>query len=91
MKKSIRDIRHEELIDAAITAIYKNGYATVTMTEIAREIGATAASINYYFGSKENLSNNAALDGALKTGIDFEVEGSKNAHESALGHYKCEL
>ena len=55
MKKSIRDIRHEELIDAAITAIYKNGYATVTMTEIAREIGATAASINYYFGSKENL------------------------------------
>ena len=25
------------------------------MTEIAREIGATAASINYYFGSKENL------------------------------------
>ncbi|MEQ9693833.1 transcriptional regulator BetI [Shimia sp. SDUM112013] len=54
-RKRIRDIRHEELIDATITAVHKRGYAAVTMTEIAQEIGATAASINYYFGSKENL------------------------------------
>ncbi len=51
----IRDIRHEELIDAAIAATFEEGYATVTMTEIARKAGATAASINYYFGSKEKL------------------------------------
>ncbi len=51
----IRDIRHEELINATITAVHKRGYAVVTMAEIAAEAGASAASINYYFGSKEKL------------------------------------
>ncbi|SEO94741.1 transcriptional regulator, TetR family [Salinihabitans flavidus] len=54
-RKRIRDIRNEELIDAAITAVHKRGYAVVTMAEIAQEAGASAASINYYFGSKERL------------------------------------
>ncbi|SFL24487.1 transcriptional regulator, TetR family [Shimia haliotis] len=51
----IRDIRHEELIHATVTAVHKRGYAAVTMAEIAAEAGASAASINYYFGSKEKL------------------------------------
>ncbi|WP_054002476.1 choline-binding transcriptional repressor BetI [Shimia sp. SK013] len=51
----IRDIRHEELIHATISAVHKRGYAAVTMAEIAAEAGASAASINYYFGSKEKL------------------------------------
>ncbi|MBO9473616.1 MULTISPECIES: choline-binding transcriptional repressor BetI [unclassified Shimia] len=51
----IRDIRHEELINATMTAVHKRGYAVVTMAEIAAEAGASAASINYYFGSKEKL------------------------------------
>lgn len=51
----IRDIRNEELIDAAIAATFEEGYGTVTMTDIARRAGTTAASINYYFGSKEKL------------------------------------
>lgn len=54
-RKRIRDIRHEELIEATITAVHKRGYGVVTMAEIAREAGASAASINYYFGSKEGL------------------------------------
>ena len=54
-KRRIRDIRHEELIDAAIRAVAERGYAQVTMTDIAKEAGSTAASINYYFGSKDQL------------------------------------
>lgn len=54
-RKRIRDIRHEELIEATITAVHMRGYGVVTMAEIAREAGASAASINYYFGSKEGL------------------------------------
>lgn len=54
-RRRIRDIRHDELIDATISAIAARGYAAVTMTEIATRAGSTAASINYYFGSKENL------------------------------------
>lgn len=54
-RKRIRDIRNEELIEATIVAVHKRGYGVVTMAEIAREAGASAASINYYFGSKEGL------------------------------------
>lgn len=54
-RKRIRDIRHEEFIEATIIAVHKRGYAVVTMAEIAREAGSSAASINYYFGSKEGL------------------------------------
>jgi TetR/AcrR family transcriptional repressor of bet genes len=54
-RRRIRDIRHDELIDATISAVASRGYATVTMTEIAARANSTAASINYYFGSKENL------------------------------------
>ncbi|WP_120501832.1 transcriptional regulator BetI [Roseovarius sp. EL26] len=54
-RKTIRDIRNEELIEAAISAIHSNGFLSVTMTEIAKEAGATAASISYYFGSKDKL------------------------------------
>jgi TetR/AcrR family transcriptional repressor of bet genes len=54
-RKRIRDIRHEELIEATVTAAHEHGYSVVTMAEIAREAGASAASINYYFGSKEGL------------------------------------
>jgi len=54
-RKRIRDIRHEELIEATVVAVYKRGYSVVTMAEIAQEADASAASINYYFGSKEGL------------------------------------
>jgi len=51
----IRDIRNEELTAAAIRAVHQHGYAQVTMNDIALEAKASAASINYYFGSKEKL------------------------------------
>lgn len=54
-RRRIRDLRHDELIEATIRAIRRSGFAAVTMQEIAKEAGASAASINYYFGSKERL------------------------------------
>lgn len=54
-RKRIRDIRNEELIEATIVAVHRHGYGVVTMAEIARVADASAASINYYFGSKEGL------------------------------------
>jgi TetR/AcrR family transcriptional repressor of bet genes len=54
-RRTIRDIRSDELIDAAILAVHKRGFGVVTMTEIAEGAGTSAASINYYFGSKEQL------------------------------------
>lgn len=54
-RKRIRDIRHEELINATICVIHRRGFAAATMQEIAAEAGASTTSISYYFGSKENL------------------------------------
>jgi TetR/AcrR family transcriptional repressor of bet genes len=54
-RKRIRDIRHEELIEATIAAVHARGYATVTMSEIAKRADSSAASISYYFGSKDGL------------------------------------
>jgi len=51
----ISDIRNQEFITAALKATHDHGFHAVTMTEIANQIGATAASINYYFGSKDRL------------------------------------
>ncbi|MGR3504030.1 transcriptional regulator BetI [Pseudaestuariivita sp.] len=55
MARRIRDIREDELIEGAIRAISKSGYAQITLAGIGREVGASAPSINYYFGSKERL------------------------------------
>ena len=44
----IRDIRNAEFIEATLQAVHKHGLGAVTMSEIAQETGATAASINYY-------------------------------------------
>lgn len=54
-RRRIRDIRHDELIEATIRVIHRRGYASASVQEIGAEAGASAASINYYFGSKEQL------------------------------------
>ena len=54
-KKRIRDIRNEAMIAATIQTVYERGYQSVTMAEIAANAGTSAASISYYFGSKEGL------------------------------------
>lgn len=54
-RKRIRDIRHEEFIEATIVTLHARGYRLATMADIARAAGSSAASISYYFGSKEGL------------------------------------
>ncbi|MFT5665047.1 MAG: TetR/AcrR family bet gene transcriptional repressor [Gammaproteobacteria bacterium] len=54
-RKQIKDIRHEELIDATITAVHRHGYSAVTISQIAAEGNTATGSIHYYFGSKVGL------------------------------------
>ncbi|MFS4439438.1 choline-responsive transcriptional repressor BetI [Paracoccaceae bacterium GXU_MW_L88] len=54
-RKTISDIRRQELVDATIRCIHAQGFSQVTMISIAKEAGSSAASINYYFGSKDHL------------------------------------
>ena len=54
-RRRIRDIRHDEFVAATIRGVHAHGFGRVTMAEIAKEAGSSAASIAYYFGSKEKL------------------------------------
>lgn len=78
-RKRIRDIRNEELIVATIVAVHSHGYSVVTMADIAREAGASAASINYYFGSKEGLME-ATMRYLLRKLRTAMITGYKTSH-----------
>lgn len=45
----------QDILEAAARAFVQNGYQAVTMQEIAREAGYTAASLYSYFSSKEAI------------------------------------
>lgn len=47
--------RREEIIACAITSISRNGYAAVTLADIARQTGLTKGTLIYYFKTKEML------------------------------------
>lgn len=55
MRQTIRDIRRTELIEAVIAAIHAQGFASLTVNDIARNAQTSTGSIHYYFGSKEAL------------------------------------
>lgn len=86
LRKTIRDIRNEELIDAAIVAVHERGYSVVTMAEIAKFAGASAASINYYFGSKEQLMEATMLRllNILKQAYLTRLASASSPHERLL-------
>ncbi|NKN39474.1 transcriptional regulator BetI [Agrobacterium sp. a22-2] len=54
-KVGMEPVRRKALVDAALRAIGHHGSLTVTMSDIAREAGVSAALAHHYFGSKEQL------------------------------------
>jgi TetR/AcrR family transcriptional regulator, transcriptional repressor of bet genes len=54
-KIGMEPVRRKALVDAALKAIGHHGSLTVTMSEIAREAGVSAALAHHYFGSKDQL------------------------------------
>lgn len=49
----------DRLLDGALKCIAQRGYAATSSRDIARAAGANVASINYHFGSKDALVNEA--------------------------------
>ncbi|MEL7466239.1 MAG: transcriptional regulator BetI [Pseudomonadota bacterium] len=86
IRKRIRDIRNDELIDAAIAALHRKGFASVTMAEIAAEAGASAASINYYFGAKDRLleATMRRLMSTLRTALLERFEAARTPAERLM-------
>ncbi len=54
-KIGMEPLRRKALLDAALRVIGDHGTLSVTMSEIARQAGVSAALAHHYFGSKEQL------------------------------------
>ena len=54
-RKAVRDIRREQLIEAAIRAISRNGIGETTIADVVAEAGMANGSVNQYFDSKDKL------------------------------------
>ncbi len=54
-KVGMEPVRRKALVDAALRVIGDQGTLAVTMSEIARTAGVSAALAHHYFGSKEQL------------------------------------
>ncbi len=54
-RRDIKAIRRFELIEAAMSAIQKHGFANLTVSQIAEDAETSAGSIHYYFGGKDAL------------------------------------
>jgi TetR/AcrR family transcriptional regulator, transcriptional repressor of bet genes len=54
-RKAVRDIRREQLIEAAIRAISKHGIGETTIADVVQEAGMANGAVNQYFASKDML------------------------------------
>jgi len=54
-KVGMEPVRRKALVDATLRAVGDHGSLTVSMSEIARHAGVSAALAHHYFGSKEQL------------------------------------
>jgi TetR/AcrR family transcriptional repressor of bet genes len=54
-KRSIKEMRRDELMDAAIEAIGEHGIVNATVAIIAGKAGMSAGLVNHYFDSKQEL------------------------------------
>lgn len=65
----------DKIIDAAVECIGKYGLESITNRLVAKEANVNHAAINYYFGSKENLLNEAvkrSLDNYLSEFLSLD-------------------
>ncbi len=54
-RQDITTIRQTELIEAVIASIHRHGFASLTVSQIAKEAQTSTGSVHYYFGGKDAL------------------------------------
>ena len=54
-RKMSREVRREQLIQSTIETLALRGYASTTLTEVARTAGLSHGLVNFHFESKEKL------------------------------------
>lgn len=69
----------EKILDAAGDVFGRMGYKAATIREICRTAGVNVASINYYFGGKEELYRTVVTDLISRTFDRYPVDEGVNA------------
>ena len=64
----------ERLLEAAIAVLRTHGYARATTRAIVGEAGAHLPSVNYFFGSKDRLLQEAVIEGLRRWGRSTMAE-----------------
>ena len=59
------------LLDAAKRLVVERGYAGASVRELAAASGTNIAAVNYHFGSREKLLNQAILETILERFVDW--------------------
>lgn len=89
-----RQIREEEIIEAAEKIFYEKGYDDASMAEIALAAQFTRKTLYQYFVNKEELYFAAALKGFEKLtaylleAVKNEQTGYMKIYKSSIGYYK---
>ena len=88
-RKSITDIRRDELTSAALKCIVAKGFDRVTLEDVAIESGSSQGNLLYYFKNREALMTATSerigddmVETTLKIwGIPSEVKDEKKVHQ----------
>lgn len=80
----------DRLIDATIACIKSAGIHTVTIRTIAEEAGLNSAAINYYFGTKDKLVEEALRQAMAHTMASFEMleEQGRDSFDVLQGFFR---
>jgi AcrR family transcriptional regulator len=88
LKKSL--IKKEKLINAACDVFIEKGYHDATVAEICARAGANVSAVNYHFGSKETLYQEAwrhSFKESLKAyPLNGNVSDTASTEERLRGH-----
>ena len=60
-RKMSRETRRQQLIEATIEVLALRGYASTTLTEVARKAGLSHGLVNFHFDSKDKLLTETLL------------------------------
>lgn len=93
-KENEKEQRRENIIDAARKLFFDTDYESVTMDEIAKEIGLGKGTLYLYFNSKESLFYAVALRGmrilnSMHAGcLNLNTESIDKLHAMTKGYYE---
>lgn len=54
-KRLAPDVRREQIVEAALRVAKRDGYDRMTRADIAKAAGCSAASVQYHFGTMEQV------------------------------------